>query len=102
MPVSCCVATSRLPHRRVPTLAAAQARVVLNVDFTTCSAAKLQAIGVVDEKAFEAASSGGIVGRTVRVDDMHGGGCASSDTAYLSVPYTEGCTSGHSVYQSDR
>ena len=66
----CCVPTGRLPHRRGPTLAAAHTRVVLNVDFTTCSPAKLHAIDFVDDDAFEAASSGGIVGRAV-VDDLH-------------------------------
>ena len=121
----CCVVTSRLPHRRGPTLAAAHTRVVLNVDFTTCSAAtaqsgrqpsawspqraqggssnapgggigrspakvpsagpevnasaldghsgsaaKLQAIGFVDDDAFAARTSGGIVGRSI-VDDLH-------------------------------
>ena len=65
----CVVPTSRLPHRRGPTVAAGHTRVVLNVDFTTCSPAKLAAIGFVDDDAVSAAE-GTFVGRDV-VDDLH-------------------------------
>ena len=65
----CVVPTSRLPHRRGPTVAAGHTRVVLNVDFTTCSPAKLAAIGFVDDDAVSAAE-GTFVGKDV-VDDLH-------------------------------
>ena len=50
-------------------MAAGHTRVVLNVDFTTCSPAKLAAIGFVDDDAVSAAE-GTFVGKDV-VDDLH-------------------------------
>eukprot|EP00928_Gymnodinium_smaydae_P005788 TRINITY_DN11992_c0_g1_i1.p1 TRINITY_DN11992_c0_g1~~TRINITY_DN11992_c0_g1_i1.p1 ORF type:complete len:344 (-),score=40.86 TRINITY_DN11992_c0_g1_i1:80-1111(-) len=65
-----CVATSMLPHRRGETFAATQTRVVLNIDFTTCSADALLKTGFVDDDAVTAMEFEGVVGQHI-VDDLH-------------------------------
>lgn len=67
-----CVATSRLPHRRGPTLdmELPMTRIVLNCDFTSCSEEEVDEIGFVDDDAATSKHTNCISHQNV-VDDLH-------------------------------
>jgi len=67
-----CVATSRLPHRRGPTLdmKVPMTRIVLNCDFTSSSEEEVDKIGFIDDDAATSKSTNCISYQNV-VDDLH-------------------------------